>query len=51
MTPEKKATSKERAAVFLKAAFDALHDAGGSLPLREVKKEVEKRLACAGSIF
>jgi len=44
MTTEKRATSKERAAVFLKAAFDALHDAGGSLPLREVKREVEQRV-------
>ena len=41
---EKKVTSKDRAAIFLKAAFDALHDAGGSLPLREVKKAVEKRV-------
>lgn len=39
-----KATSKARAAIFLKAAFDALHDAGGSLPLKEIKREVEKRV-------
>ena len=41
---EKSATSRERAAVFLKAAFDAIHDAGGSLPLRGVKQEVQKRV-------
>ena len=45
MTIEKKVTSKERASALLKAAFDALHDAGGSLPFREVKQEVEKRVA------
>ncbi len=44
MTVEKKVTSKERAAIFLKAAFEALHVAGGSLPLKEVKQEVEKRV-------
>jgi restriction system protein len=38
----KKPTSKERAAVLLKAAFEALHDAGGSLPLRDVKAQVAK---------
>lgn len=45
MIAEKKVTSKDRAAVFLKAAFDALHEAGGSLPLKEVKQGVEKRVA------
>lgn len=44
MAMDKRVTSKERAAVFLKAAFDALHDAGGSLPLREIKQEIEKRV-------
>ena len=44
LTIVKKATSKARAAIFLKAAFDALHDAGGSLPLKEVKREVSKRV-------
>jgi len=45
MATEKKVTSKDRAAVFLKAAFDALQEAGGSLPLRTVKAEVAKRTA------
>ena len=45
MAAEKKVTSKDRAAVFLKAAFDALQEAGGSLPLRTVKAEVAKRTA------
>ena len=31
--------------MFLKAAFDALHDAGGSLALRDVKREVERRVS------
>ncbi len=44
MTTEKKVTSRDRAAVFLKAAFEALHEAGGRLPLREVKQGVEKRV-------
>lgn len=42
--PAEKPTSKKRAAVFLKAAFQALDEAGGSLPLREVRSEVEKRV-------
>lgn len=45
MPDGKKITSKDRAAIFLKAAFDALHEAGGSLPLRTVKQEVEKRVS------
>jgi restriction system protein len=44
MSEPKRPTSKERAAVFLKAAFDALHDSGGSLPLRDIKSEVGKRV-------
>ena len=39
-----KPASKGRAGVLLKAAFEALDEAGGSLPLREVQKEVEKRV-------
>ena len=45
MAIEKKITSRDRAGVFLKAAFDALKEAGGSLPLRTVKAEVAKRVA------
>jgi restriction system protein len=37
-------TSKKRAAVFIKAAFQALDAAGGSLPLRDVKREVAQRV-------
>ena len=44
MTIEKLATSRDRAAVLLKAAFDAIHEAGGSLPLRGVKQEIQKRV-------
>ena len=44
MATEKKVTSKDRAAVFLKAAFEILHEAGGSLPIKEIKQEVEKRV-------
>lgn len=44
MTTEKRVTSRDRAGVFLKAAFEVLHEGGGSLPLREVKKEAEKRV-------
>lgn len=42
---DKKTTSRERAAVFIKAAMEALKEAGGSLALREVKSEVAKRVA------
>jgi restriction system protein len=37
-------TQRERAAVFIKAAFEALAEAGGSLPLRDVKREVAQRV-------
>lgn len=37
-------TSRQRAAVYLKAAFQALAERGGSLPFREIKKEVETRV-------
>jgi hypothetical protein len=40
MREPKKNTSKDRAALFIKAALEALHAAGGSLPLREVKAAV-----------
>ncbi|MGH6830140.1 MAG: winged helix-turn-helix domain-containing protein, partial [Methylocella sp.] len=39
-----KSTSKKRAAVFIKAAFEALDAAGGSMPLRDVKREVARRV-------
>jgi restriction system protein len=35
-----KPTSKSRASVLIKAAMEALNEAGGSLPLRDVKKAV-----------
>src|SRR4051794_20559818 len=44
MKEESKPKSKERAAVFIKAAMEALDHLGGSLPLREVKAEVKKRV-------
>lgn len=37
-------TSRARASVLVKAAMEALNDAGGSLPLREVKKAVAARV-------
>ena len=39
-----KPTSKKRAAVFIKATFQALHEAGGSLRFRDVLDQVEKRV-------
>lgn len=39
-----KATSAERAAVFIKAAFEALKEAGASLPLRDIKAAVRQRV-------
>lgn len=39
-----KPTSKARAAVFIKAAMEAMDEAGGSLPLRDVKKAVAQRV-------
>lgn len=42
--PTPKPTSKARAAVFLKAAMEAIAEAGGSLPLRDIKKEVAARV-------
>lgn len=39
-----KPTSKKRAAVFIKAAFQALDEAGGSLRFRDVLDQVEKRV-------
>ena len=44
MTEAPKPTSKARASVFIKAAMEALDAAGGSLPLREVKKAVAERV-------
>jgi restriction system protein len=45
MKEDSKPKSKERGAIFLKAAMEALDQAGGSLPLREVKAEVAKRVS------
>lgn len=39
-----KVTAKERASVILKAAFDALREAGGSLTLTEVRKAISNRV-------
>jgi restriction system protein len=39
-----KPTAKKRAAVFIKAALEALDAAGGSLPLRDVKNAVAQRV-------
>lgn len=39
-----KPTSRKRAAVFIKAALEALSAAGGSMPLRDVKREVAQRV-------
>lgn len=47
MHEPKKPTSKERAAVLIKAAFESLKEAGGSLPLREVKAAVQRRVELA----
>lgn len=44
MASTPKPTSKARASVLVKAAMEALNDAGGSLPLREVKKAVAERV-------
>jgi restriction system protein len=39
-----KPTSKSRASVLIKAAMEALNEAGGSLPLRDVKKAVAQKV-------
>jgi len=44
MSTQVKPTSKKRAAVFLKAVFQALDEAGGSLRLRDVLDQVERRV-------
>lgn len=44
MREPKKQTTKDRAALFIKAALEALHAAGGSLPLREVKAAVAAKI-------
>jgi restriction system protein len=44
MVDRPKPTSKARASVFIKAAMEALNDAGGSLPLRDVKKAVAQKV-------
>jgi restriction system protein len=45
MASKPKPTSKARASVLIKAAMEALSEAGGSLPLRDVKKAVAKKVA------
>lgn len=40
-----KPTSKKRAAILMKAAFQALDDAGGSLPLKDLLAQIEGRVA------
>lgn len=47
--PAEKPTSKKRAAVLLKAAFQALDHAGGSLPLRDLLTEVEARVSLSAT--
>lgn len=37
-------TSKARAAVFIKAAMEAMREAGGSLPLRDIKRAVAEKV-------
>lgn len=44
MATETRAKSKDRAGVYIKAAFEALKEAGGSLPLRDIKAAVAKRV-------
>jgi restriction system protein len=44
MAATPKPTSKARASVFIKAAMEALNEAGGSLPLRDVKKAVAQKV-------
>ena len=44
MADRPKPTSKARASVFIKAAMEALNEAGGSLPLRDVKKAVAQKV-------
>lgn len=44
MSVKPKPTSKARASIFIKAAMEALNEAGGSLPLRDVKKAVAQRV-------
>lgn len=44
MSAKAKPTSAERASLFVKAAMEALRDAGGSLSLREVKEAVADRV-------
>lgn len=43
--PSPKPTSKKRAAILMKAAFQALDDAGGSLPLKDLLAQIEGRVA------
>lgn len=45
MKDDNKPKSKERAAVFIKTAMEALQQAGGSLPLRDLKSEIAKRIS------
>lgn len=44
MVAAERPKSKERAGYFIKAALEALNEAGGSLPLRDVKKAVAQKV-------
>lgn len=44
MSEGKQAKSRDRAATYVKAALEALKEAGGSLPLRDIKAAVAKRV-------
>lgn len=44
MAEKTKPTSKARASILIKAAMEALNEAGGSLPLRDVKKAVAQKV-------
>lgn len=44
MTEKSEPTSKARARILIKAAMEALNEAGGSLPLKGVKKAVVQKV-------
>lgn len=44
MTAQSRPTSRERASVYIKAAMEALNEAGGSLRLRDVKEAVARKV-------
>lgn len=45
MVEDSRPKVRERAATLIKTALEALNEAGGSLPLREVLSQVERRIA------